>query len=109
VNDILPGDNYARARYSELCTALGGEPLRGFHRAVLARLAGWTDQPDIDALAGMIRERVNDERARGDRYRNLVIEVAHHLQTTHPAAKLGWSYTLVPDVLIALLREAARE
>ncbi len=84
MNDILPGDNYARARYSELCAALGGEPASGFHRAVLARLAAWTDQPDIDALAQLIRERVSHRTAR---CRDLLAEVAHHVQTTGAPAR----------------------
>jgi hypothetical protein len=61
VNHILPGDNYARARYAELCSALGGEPISGYRRAVLARLAAWTDDSDIKALAAMIREAARDE------------------------------------------------
>jgi hypothetical protein len=69
VNDILPGDNYARARYTELCTALGGEPISGYYRAVLARLSAWTDDADIHTLAAMIRERVDHQTSR---YRDLV-------------------------------------
>jgi hypothetical protein len=103
---LLPGDNAARARYATLTTALGGEPASGFHRAVLARLAPWTDKPDIDAVAGMIRERVDHQT---DRYRNLIGEVAHHLSTTGaPASVEGWTYTAMPTVLAALIREAAR-
>jgi hypothetical protein len=108
VNDILPGDNYARARYTELSTAVGGEPASGFHRAVLARLAAWTDDADIRALTGMINERAAVERARADRYRELVIETARHLTTTHPASE-GWLYTTLPTVLAAMIRESARD
>ena len=103
---LLPGDNAARARYATLCTALGGEPLSGFHRAVLARLAAWTDKDDIDALAAMIRERVTHQTGR---YRDLIDEVAHHLQGAPPASLEGWTYTPIPTVLAALIREAARE
>jgi hypothetical protein len=53
---LLPGDNRARARYAELCSALGGEPISGYRRAVLARLSAWTDDADIETLAAMIRE-----------------------------------------------------
>jgi hypothetical protein len=106
VNDILPGDNAARARYATLTTALGGEPLSGFHRAVLARLAAWTDADDIGALAAMIRERVDHQTSR---YRDLIGEVAHHLEVTHPASAEGWVYTAMPTVLAALIREATRD
>jgi hypothetical protein len=106
VNDILPGDNYARARYAELSAAVGGEPASGFHRATLARLAAWTDDADIHALAAMIRERVDHQTSR---YRDLIGEVAHHLQATHPASAEGWIYTAMPTVLAALIREAARD
>jgi hypothetical protein len=61
VNDTLwPGDNAARARYSTLTSALGGEPISGFHRAVLARLCAWTDAADIDALALMVDEAARE-------------------------------------------------
>lgn len=59
MNDrLLPGDNAARSRYATLTTALGGEPISGFHRAALARLSAWTDAGDIDAVAWLIRHRV---------------------------------------------------
>jgi hypothetical protein len=106
VNDILPGDNAARARYATLTAAVGGEPASGFHRAVLARLAAWTDKTDIDALAGMIRDWVFLQTAR---YRDLLVEVAHHLDTTRPASGEGWTYTAVPTVVAALIREAVRD
>jgi hypothetical protein len=101
---LLPGDKYARARYAELGAAVGGEG--GFHRAVQARLAAWTDKPNIDALASMIRERVDGETSR---YRDLLAEVAHHLSTTGAPAGEGWLYAVLPTVLAALIREAARE
>jgi hypothetical protein len=106
VNDILPGDFAARARYATLTAALGGEPASGFHRAVLARLAAWTDKADIDALASMIRERVEHQTSR---YRDLLVEVAHHLSTTSAPAGEGQVYAAIPTVLAALIREAARD
>jgi hypothetical protein len=106
VNNILPGDNAARSRYATLTTTLGGEPVSGFHRAVLARLSAWTDADDIGALAVMIRERVDGETSR---YRDLLGEVAHHLSTTHRSGGQGWTVTALPDVLVALIREAARD
>jgi hypothetical protein len=57
---LLPGDNAARARYATLSAALGGEPVSAFHRAVLARLAAWTDAVDIDALAYMVSEETRE-------------------------------------------------
>jgi hypothetical protein len=105
VNHILPGDLAGKARYAELCNAVGGEPVSGFHRAVLARLSAWTDDADIHALAAMIRERVDHQTGR---YRDLLAEVAHHLQTTHPAAE-GWLYATLPTVLAAMMRETARD
>jgi hypothetical protein len=107
VNDILPGDNYARARYAELCTAVGGEPASGFHRAVLARLSAWTDDADIHALTDMIRDWVAGERARADRYRNLVVEVAHRLESSQPSST-EVAYVELPALLAAVIREAAR-
>jgi hypothetical protein len=106
VNDILPGDNAARARYATLTAALGGEPASGFHRAVLARLAAWTDVDDIGALAAMIREWVDHQTSR---YRDLLAEVAHHLSTTGARAGEGQVYAVLPTVLAALIREAARD
>jgi hypothetical protein len=57
---ILPGDNAARARYAALTSALGGEPVSGFHRAVLARLSAWTDDADINAVASMVDEATGE-------------------------------------------------
>jgi hypothetical protein len=65
VNDILPGDFAGKARYAELCNALGGEPVSGYRRAVLARLAAWTDDIDIQTLAAMIREARRDSPITG--------------------------------------------
>ena len=65
MNDIPPGDMAARARYATLTAALGGEPVSGFHRPVLARPVSWTDADDIDALAYLTRERVDHQT---DRY-----------------------------------------
>jgi hypothetical protein len=99
----------ARARYAELCTAVGGEPASGYHRAVLARLSAWTADDDIHALTGMINERVAVERARADRYGDLLAEVAHHLSTTGAPAGEGRVYAVLPTALAALIREAARD
>jgi hypothetical protein len=60
---------------------------------------------EINALADMIRERVDQQTAR---YRNLVIEVAHHLSITHPADE-EQAYVALPTVLVALIREATRD
>jgi hypothetical protein len=73
--------------------------------AVLARLAAWTDADDIGALAAMIRERVDHQTSR---YRDLIGEVAHHLSTTGAPAGEGQVYAVLPTVLAALIREAAR-
>jgi hypothetical protein len=79
VNDrLLPGDNAARFRYATLTTALGGEPVSGFHRAVLARLAAWTDAGDIDALAWMVRHEVG---VATQRCRSLLGELVPYVRT----------------------------
>lgn len=57
---ILPGDDAARARYATLTAAIGGEPISALHRAVLARLAAWTDKADVDALAHMVSEETRE-------------------------------------------------
>jgi hypothetical protein len=36
-----------------------------------------------------------------------VTEVAHHLEVTHPVSVEGWTYTALPTVLAALIREVA--
>jgi hypothetical protein len=48
----------AIARYSTLCDAVGGEPVSGFHRALIARLVSWTDAEDINGLAWLIKYHV---------------------------------------------------
>jgi hypothetical protein len=56
--DLLPDDDAARSRYEHLYAALGGEPISGFHRAVLPRLAAWWTDEDVNAVTWMIRHRV---------------------------------------------------
>jgi hypothetical protein len=54
----------------------------------------------------VIRERVSNQTVR---YRNLLSEVAHDLENTHPASAEGWTYTAIPTVVAAMIREAARD
>jgi hypothetical protein len=58
------------------------------------------------ARAWLIRERVDGETSRD---RDLLAEVGHHLSTTGAPAGEGWVYAVLPTVLAALIREAARE
>jgi hypothetical protein len=109
VNDTLwPGDNAARARFSTLTSALGGEPASGYAKAMLARLASWTAKEDIDLLGKLINDRVAGERARADRYRDLLAEVAHRLDPSQPSTTAA-AYVELPAAVAAMIREAVRE
>jgi hypothetical protein len=93
VNDrLLPGDMAARGRFSTLVEAIGGEPAGGYHRAVLARLASWTDNGDVNALAFMIRQAIEP-------YRSLVTELVPIIRRSRETSDSGALIIAVPQEL----------
>jgi hypothetical protein len=95
----LPGDWRAQARYGELCTALGGEPVEGFSRAVLARLAAWVSDDDIAQVAYLIR---HSAERRTDPLLALLRELA-------PAVRSSTETTHSGEVVVILPQRLARE
>ena len=92
MNNVLPGDLAAQSRFAELATAVGGEPAGGFHRAVLARLASWTDNGDVNALAYMIRQAIEP-------YRSVVAELGPVVRRSRETNDSGALIIAVPQEL----------
>jgi hypothetical protein len=98
-------DEPSVARYTTLQAVLG-EPLSKAQADVLVMLAHWMADTELAALAELARQATG---AATERYRSLVIEVAHHLSSTHPTSAEGWTFTAMPTVLAATIRKVARE
>jgi hypothetical protein len=98
-------DEPSVARYTALQSVLG-EPRSKAQADVLVLLSSWMADEEAAALAELVRQATG---AATERYRDLVAEIAHQLDRTHPASVEGWTYTAMPTILAATIRDAARE
>jgi hypothetical protein len=103
--DKFAEDPPALARWQAL-TAVLGHPLSKAQADVLVLLAHWMADEEAAALAELVKQATG---AATERYHSLVIELAHHLSSTHPTSAEGWTFTAMPTVLAATIRDAARE
>jgi hypothetical protein len=99
----LVGDLRAKARHGDLVT-LFGQPHTEPEADLLIMLARFLADNEIGALAGLVHRAVGDA---AQRCRDLLAEVAHHVQTTAASAGKGKVYAVLPTVLTALIQEAA--
>jgi hypothetical protein len=104
--DEFEDDAPASARYQTL-TAAFGEPAGKPEADVLVLVARWMADEEVAALVTLVRQAT--ARA-AKRYRDLVGEVAHHLPPgIYPASDEGWTFTGMPSLLAAAIRDAGRE
>jgi hypothetical protein len=103
--DKFEDDAPGLARYQTLTDALGEPPSKP-GADVLVLLARWMADEEVAALVTLVRQATARD---AKQYRDLVREVAYHLPRVHLASADGWTFTGMPTLLAAAIRDAARE
>jgi hypothetical protein len=72
---------------------------------VLAVLARWLSDDELEVPANLVREKTHQE---GDHYRSLVVETAACLaKVAEESTENGFVLTALPSALVALIRQSA--